>query len=223
MFKNLTAVIAGTFIALANGPAFAQGMNVGEAITDLGTNLDTLQGDIDNLRNFVEPKAIFVSSSEHTGALGGLEGADGICQGLADASIIVPEGEYVALLSDDDIHASARLTPSIGPYVRPDGVPVAENFAALFGTGRGASRFLINQPNVDESGFNAANPETWTGTLSTGIARGGADRNCMNWTVGDVVTSEEGWVGVNNAVFDGWIDIFQRKCDVPSHIYCVQR
>ena len=77
MIKKLTAIIIGTLIALATGPTFAQGNNVGEALLNLGD-------DLDELLSFLEPKTIFVTSTDHDGDLGGLAGADIICQDLAD-------------------------------------------------------------------------------------------------------------------------------------------
>ena len=161
----ITAIIAGTLIALAAGPAFAQANSVPEQL--------------DNLLNLLMPKTIFVSSTDHDGDLGGLAGADLICQDLADApGSIVPEGEYVALLSTDDVNASERITPSTGPYIRPDGAPVAANFAALFATGVASSdRDLINSVFVDETGM-FRDVRVWTGTVRSGTA---TVDNCLGW------------------------------------------
>jgi hypothetical protein len=102
----------------------------------------------DPVLNLIEPKTIFVSSAGYTGdlvaeanlALGtafsneeGLEAADALCQSLADGpDSIVPEGKYGALLSAGDVNAFSRIAPSIGPYIRPDGAPVAPNWVSLF-------------------------------------------------------------------------------------------
>jgi hypothetical protein len=206
MLKNLTAIIAGTLIALGTGPAFAQSQNVPVGL--------------DALMNLLEPKTIFVTSTDHDGDLGGLAGADIICQDLADApGSIVPEGEYVALLSTDDVNASERITPSTGPYIRPDGAPVAANFAALFSTRFVSSDHnLINRPFIDETGM-FRDVSVWTGTSPRGTATSG---NCLGWT-----SSEEldGDGGLSDSSLGTWLEFPPdiADCVASLHLYCVLR
>jgi hypothetical protein len=77
------------------------------------------------------PKRVFVSSALYNGNLGGYQGADGKCQGLADA---VPlGGVYKAWISGPGAGESVaeRFTHPGGPYLRTDGTRVADSFAAL--------------------------------------------------------------------------------------------
>ncbi len=207
MFKNLTTIIAGTLIALGTGPAFAQSQNVPVGL--------------DAIMNLLEPKTIFVTSTaDHTGDLGGLAGADAICQGLADApGSIVPEGEYVAVLSVIGVNASGRITPTSGPYIRPDGAPVASNFGALFAAfdaGLDRTRDLINPVIINELG-TVSDEFVWTATSGSGVADG---PDCLGWLSGSV--GEAGTGGSSNRVDAQWLDFFLAPCDAPGRsLYCV--
>ena len=208
MFKNLTAIIAGSLIALSAGPAFAQSQNVPEGL--------------DALMNLLMPKTIFVTSTtDHTGDLGGLAGADAICQGLADApGSIVPEGEYVAVLSVIGVNASGRITPSSGPYIRPDGAPVASDFGALFAAfdagGLDRTRDLLNPVIINELG-TVSDVFVWAATSGSGVADG---PDCLGWLSGD--GGEAGTGGSSNSVAAQWLDFFLAPCDAPGRsLYCV--
>lgn len=212
----LAAIIAGTLVALAAGPAIANPPS--DAIDDFVGTLESLQAGIDDLRNLLEPKTIFVSSTDHTGDLGGLAGADLICQGLADApESIVPEGEYVALLSTDMINASARITPTTGPFVTSVGVPVAASFAALFGTKSANTDLALISPILrDEEGVFDEFVEVWTGSGRAGRA---ALDHCGAWL--DV--NESGEFGSNGKTDSQWISDGVLACIAMRHLYCVQR
>lgn len=207
-FSKVT-FIASTLCILTTGSAFAENPT------------------LTNIVRVIEPKVIFVTSQTYTGNLGGLAGADAICQALADGvNAIVPEGEYVALLSTSDfevINAAGRLTPTSGPIVRPDGVPVAENFARLFGTQSVSdpATNLITVPNIDETGTPAPGASlVWTGTGRNGSANGG--HHCNDWNLASGITVI---VGQLNQLDGGWLDIGAGSadpCDSPKRFYCVQ-
>ncbi len=230
----LTATaIAGTLIALATGPVFAQGQNVGESIMNLGEDLENLGEDLAAILNLLEPKTIFVTSGSFSGNLideasalpgapfaDGLEAGDALCQNLADVDgSIVPEGEYVALLSNEDVNAAARLTPTIGPYVRPDGLPIAADFVALFSVDLFSDDFnLINPIGRDELG-EVSFGVVWTGTFASGM---GSGVDCLQWTSGDGGL-QAGRIGFNGNVDARWLSVANQRCDVPSRLYCAQR
>jgi hypothetical protein len=230
MFKNLTTIIATTLITLGTGSAFAQSNNVPRDLDLINEMLSTLQDAVDDLQNAADdsqnllvPKTIFVTSTVHTGVLGGLAGADAICQGLADAAgSIVPEGEYLALLSTEDVTSSTRFGPSTGPFVRPDGVLVAAGFAELFGAiGSTTARDLINSVSVDEQGEEHLS-NTWTTTSASGTPELdilGPLSACSAWT------SEDNFARVGASLFkdDRWLNFENNDCDTLNAFYCVQR
>lgn len=229
MFKNLTTIIAGTLIALATGPAFAQSQNLRGDINRILEALETLQDVVVGSQGLLEPKTIFVSSTpQSNGDLGGLDGADVICQDLADdvaGGSIVPAGDYVALLSTDDVNAASRVPPNVGSFVRPDGVPVAANFASLFATTfENGDNDLINDVSVDEKGVDVGAVEVWTGTLESGIGTGNS--NCGNWEKEGTFPSDTfaGRTGSTVETNKQWISaISGRDCrSTTRHLYCVQ-
>jgi hypothetical protein len=127
-------------------------------------------------------KLVFVTSQTYPAAFGGLSAGDAICQGLAtDAGL---PGTYRAWLSDDTTAAGARITPSPVPYVRPDGVLVANNFADLMVQARNAifvtERCTPPPPREAGSACPTAPYFVWTGTLNNGSRNVGD--NCSNWT-----------------------------------------
>src|SRR5690242_2782849 len=74
-------------------------------------------------------KLVFVTSTLQTGNLGGLTGADMICQARAAAGGL--RGIFKAWLSDTTASPSTRFTRSKKPYVLLDGTVIANNWADL--------------------------------------------------------------------------------------------
>lgn len=108
----------------------------------------------------------------------GLEAADAICQ--YHASMAGLPGEFVAILSTSTVDAASRLSSVLNPYRSVNGLPIAANFTALFGTTNGAelagadlpAAWLSISPDIDELGSprTSGNPagNAWTGTRPTG-------------------------------------------------------
>ena len=145
------------------------------------------------LLSLLTPKTIFVSSGSYTGDLvseayqlgdfagtDGLLAADYICQHLADGAGL--KGTYRAVLSSTTQNANARISTSLGPYRLVTGTPVAENYAALFGTSDGTDastpdlppKWLISSVVVTELGDSLEGPgsptsrRVWTGSQANG-------------------------------------------------------
>ena len=76
------------------------------------------------------PCRVFVTSTTHDGNLGGLAGADAICQARAAAAGL--PGTYLAWLSDGSASPATRfLTQSAGPYRLVNGTTIADDWADL--------------------------------------------------------------------------------------------
>jgi hypothetical protein len=156
---------------------------------------------------------VFLSSTQHDAALGGLAAADAICQSLADAALL--GGTWRAWLSGSMIHASQRVTQAVLPYRRTDGVPIADNWDDLIdGT-------LASPISVDETGTELPpNSEVWTGsnfrgqkTLST----------CNDWTT-NVAGATYGTVGLSAAVDATWTDVYLQFCNRTNvRLYCFEQ
>ena len=75
------------------------------------------------------PCRVFVSSTTHSGNLGGLSGADTTCQNLANAAGL--PGTYRAWLSDNTQSPSTRFATSTGAYALVNGVTIAASWTDL--------------------------------------------------------------------------------------------
>lgn len=117
-------------------------------------------------------KKVFVTSTQQTGAFGGLAGGDAICSTRATAAGL--SGTYKAWLSTDTTSASARISHSTCPYVLPSGVQVADNYDDLV-----TGPYLDHSLNETEAGA-VVSGSSWTGTLDDGSNY--ANNNCNNWT-----------------------------------------
>jgi len=143
-------------------------------------------------------KIAFVTSTTHTGTgLGGLTGADAICDNAATAGGL-PAGDYVAWLSDSTNDAYCRvqgytgkrsnncglgaLPAAAGPWVRSEAAATPRKaFAPKIDVLTGPNRFLYYPAVNNESGTEiaSATDRVWTGTSETGEA---TTNTCANWT-----------------------------------------
>lgn len=116
-------------------------------------------------------------SPEHGGKLGGLAGADRLCQNLAKAAG-AGDRTWRAYLSTSfkeqpAVNAGDRI--GAGPWYNAKGLQVARGFADLH-TRKGLDPALL----LTERGEVAANVKILTGTRPDGTAAVG--QNCSNWT-----------------------------------------
>ena len=163
---------SGTSIILTAMPSFAAAtlstfVGWSGACSGTGTCTVTLGGDTNVTANFLlSPNIIFATSGVYTGNLGGLSGADAICQSTAQAANL--PGTYRAYLSsmqgNTPINAPSRMGSASG-WVRVDGVPVM-NSITQFAAGQ-----LFNAPRLTEGGLDVNQtqvPYAWTGTNASG-------------------------------------------------------
>jgi hypothetical protein len=161
------------------------------------------------------PCLVFVTSTTHLGSLGGLTGADAICQQRALAASL--PGTYKAWLSDSTQSPATRFVQSPGPYRRVDGVTIAANWADL------TDGTLAAPITVAETGavFDALILRSWTHTLANGTAGGVLNVHCNNWTTdSNGVSGDEGQVAATN---DNWTDFGSGTCNNDFHLYCFQQ
>ena len=156
-------------------------------------------------------KQVFVTSTVYSGDLGGLAGADEKCQQRAVAAGL--PGTFRAWLSDGTTSASARLTHSTLPYVRVDGVQVADNWADLTDGGLGAA-IVVDELGVD---IQMNDSEVWTATSSNGNYFG---FSCANWATG---SSGYGHVGLAHVVDATWSETYYMWCYETNRLYCLEQ
>jgi hypothetical protein len=158
---------------------------------------------------------MFMSSTVRAaGSLGGLAGADALCQQLASAAGI-GDNTYRAWLSTSTVNAKDRLGTARG-WVRRDGVPFADTQADLLATG------AMYPPMLDENGVPWTNftlPYVVTATDSSGMLVNGPANTCSDWTdtagggpgYGTPFSRGLGWTGGIGVL---------TSCDAATHIFC---
>jgi len=149
-----------------------------------------------------------------TGNLGGLSGADSLCdEWAADAGI---GGTYRAILSTTTGDANDRLAGARG-WIRPDGRPVADLPTDLFQVDSGLLAPVRIAPNGDDLGDRFV----WSASGNDGVyfALGGAS-DCGGWTSADAGAFARYGFSVTTVE---WLDRGgTATCDRTFHVYCFQ-
>jgi len=162
-------------------------------------------------------KRVFVTEAAVSPNLGGLTGADALCNSLAQTAGL--PGIYKAWLSDETTSAKNRLAHSSIPYARVDGVVVANNFADLTdGSLLAPIAITQNGSVVSGGGFTVF---AWTGTTADGSTIAG--RTCNNWT--DATNSFNAASGGPGSTSGSWTDTQNLGCAGfgSDHMYCFQQ
>ena len=175
--------------------------------TGTGTCVVTITGAINVTATMNPPPNVaFVTSSVHTGNLGGLAGADAICQ--ARASAVGLTGTYRAWLSTTTVNAIDRLGTASG-WVRPDGRPFVNSRADLV-AGRIFYPLILNERNASEAGDTV-----WTATQANGL---GNPNSCANWT--STTDAGQPTIGFDDQGTTGWTQNGGAACTSSNHLYC---
>ncbi len=152
------------------------------------------------------PMSFFVTSqgSGNGGDLGGLAGADEICQNLAES---VDQGHltwraYLSTQGDNAVNARDRIGP--GPWFNANGYRVGADLESLHNLMHriGAETGLDERGRVIPGSFAVPNRhDILTGSTSDGRAYPqGEDMTCNNWTS----SSDDGKARVGHHDFAGW-------------------
>ncbi len=160
-------------------------------------------------------KIVFVTSTVHNGALGGVSGADKICQDLADDAGL--RGTFKAWISTSESSPTTNFTRSRVPYVLPDGnTMVAQNWYDL------TDGELSHAINMNEIGGSVAGDYVWTNTTHAGeiIVDGASSNNCS----GFYMEMDLAHVGEPDSHLSAWSDDWQLGCrDGRASLYCFEQ
>ena len=153
----------------------------------------------------------FVSSGSYTGSLGGAEGADALCVGLADAAkLLNPEG-YRAWISVDKDTAYSRIPKVLDAYYRLDGKQIASNYLDLF-DGK-----LSNPLNIDEAKKERGG-KAWTNTTPAGHTASESD-DCKSFS--SMIGGDPGIVGFVGETGPAWTQQeLKASCLNTWRLYC---
>jgi len=161
---------------------------------------------------------IFVSSSKHSA--GSINGWSGQCNARAQEAGLPGVGTYKAWVSrGPDTEARDVLVHSPLPYVRVDGVRVADNWDDLVD---GTLQAPISFYETGELVVNTTH--VWTGTRADGSLAtnaGGFDLACLHWA-----NEHSGTPAVVGDVHDaglGWSEGDIVGCNGFRSVYCIQQ
>ena len=160
---------------------------------------------------------MFVTSQAFTGALGGVAGADAKCQAAADGSISprINGRTFLAWISTSGTSPAGRFTRGVKPYVRSDGLLVANDWTDL------TDLSLNHGISVDEAGVDhtAEGLAAWTGTSSKNGDYSG--QACADWTSFTFIDKgDRGNVGGNGS---GWSSNGGDVCGASHNLYCFEK
>jgi hypothetical protein len=179
---------------------------------------------------------LFVSSQTYTGNLGGLSGADSICNTLASNAASTLGTTYAArpfkaLIGVAGSTIQSRLQ-KFGPvYNNKPGTrdEVKSGIDAMFTSGAVIDKVIVysEQGNaVVDTGSN--DEDTWTGASSNRTGSVDSGNNCNDWTTSS--SGEDGNVGSGGQGTSSnnpgeWLydDSTSRSCSHSRHIYCISQ
>lgn len=161
---------------------------------------------------------VFVTNNTYDGNLGGLSGADAMCQKSADTANL--GGNWKAWLSDSTTSVASRFIHSDNPYKLLDGGIIANNWVDLTD---GTLNFPIN---INESGTQIGNSgnKVWTSTKDDGSIYSWSTNllnSCNDWidnsygkfgTVGDANKTVL-WSGNGDGDY----------CAIKNRLYCFEQ
>ena len=187
---------------------------------------DGNQEDADACNNdCASPRWVFITSTNGGGGLGGVSGADGQCQLLADAAGL--GGTYMAWLtgSDDNTAPATRFASAdfVGWYLLPTDPPtaVARGWQELVGPNDDEpTHYLQAAIAADEQGLAVGDVTAWTNTTPTGTRQG--DDHCLDWSASN--GDEVGQTGRSKADILGtsWTENGALPCNIGARLYCFQ-
>lgn len=155
---------------------------------------------------------MFATPGQYSGSVGGLAGADAICQSMAtDAGL---PGTFLAWLSTKaENDPESRFNHSILPYVRADGVRIADNWTDLVdGT-------IQSDWNIGSDGnVVAVQDGLMTATQPNGQARLG-NGTCLDFTSAAVGQGAAGANGASALTINYLVDCSRAL----NHLLCVQQ
>ncbi len=168
-------------------------------------------------------KKIFITSSHGTGDLGGwpdattagktgIAAGDAICQARAAAAGLANAANFKAWLSDSTVDARDHII-SNGPWVRLDGVPVANTKADL------TDGSIFTAVNLTETGVYiglTGARVVWTGTGSDGIKTA---YTCNGWTNTGTTATTGGALSAGTS----WANDDVMSCGYNfASLYCIE-
>ena len=158
---------------------------------------------------------VFATSSRYTANLGGLAGADAICQAHADAAGL--PGTYAAYLSDSTTHAINRIPHAEYRRVGDSALVVPDKVDLSL------DQLVFAVANDEFGNTILADTEVMTGTDHGGVFRSEPGiGSCSDWTRD--TDESPGLVASGHVDSNGhwWVQETVRNCSASQRLYCFQ-
>lgn len=163
----------------------------------------------------VPGRLMFVTSTVHNGNLGGLIGADAICQ--ARATSAGRPGFFRAWLSDSTLSAAQRIHHYTGPFYRLTATGTLRVASDWNDLANGLDSAAIA---TDETGASAGSSTyAWTGTQPWG-ATDTTTARCLDWT--SSLAGQNATRGWTSAGATEWSSNGTAACSSALRLYCVE-
>jgi Cep192 domain 4 len=150
----------------------------------------------------------------------GVSGADTLCQTEAANAGLANPSNYLALLSTSMASAASRfdLSAMSAPYVRPDGIKIADAPTIAAGTGLDSGIWQ----NADGTYVTGLLDRPWTGSSTPSITPMDTD-TCMDWT--SKAAGVDGIIGDSSTVGGNWWNSNALGfCSIASEpLYCLEQ
>ncbi len=195
---------------------------INPAATEIADGIDNnCDGQVDEGVTLGGERMLFLTRYAFFGDLGGIQGADQICNDQAAIGHVSVRGKvWRAWISDSSISVDQRLEHASVPYALVDGRRIADDWNQLF------SGSLFTEIDVTESNqvlSTTTNRLVWTGTPANGL-----ELNCQNWTSALDTTYDgqqiSGRVGDRTALSaPQWNSFSQTYCSNAYPLYCVEQ
>jgi cysteine-rich repeat protein len=191
----------------------------GDGFVHVGAEQCEADGDDGCIGCIVSFRRVFVTSELYVGgALGGLEGADAICNEHAASAGL--GGEFKAWLSSDGESPSTRFTTWEVPYVLPND-PMPELVSGWIDLVDGSP--LLLPIVVTESGtpllagaICSESDRVWTGTKADGLAHA---QHCSGFTTSNAI----GALGAASSFMSWTLCNPMANCATAARLYCFQQ
>jgi hypothetical protein len=154
---------------------------------------------------------VFQTSLQYNGNLGGLTGANQLCNTLAANAKL--SGTFKAWLSTSAGSPSTTFTEPLIPYTPVDGTLIAKNWTDLIS---GTLRSFIDE---DENGVVGAGAP-WTNTNANGTLAN-SNNGCSDFT--SASQTERGVIGNSAEIQSQWTNYGVKPCNITSQLYCFQQ
>jgi len=162
-----------------------------------------------------QAKWVFATSTRQVGNLGGLAGADAICQARATAAGL--GGTYRAWLADASGSPSTRFVQANVPYLMPvagaSAIKIADSYADL------VDGSLDHAIDHDELGASVTG-FTYTNVFPAGTHISAA-QSCVGWTSGSV--NDTGGLGSTTAATTAWTNSGGGSCNTMARLFCFEQ